>query len=77
MIRKETSGAMTQRLLNIKDLSQFIGISTSTLYTWVSQKRIPHVKCGHLVRFDIKNIENWIAKNSIQEVDFESEFQGN
>lgn len=65
---------MDKRLVDIKELSKFIGISKSTLYTWVSQKRIPYVKCGHSVRFDLKVIEDWIVKNSVKEVDFEKDF---
>jgi len=63
---------MEKRLLNIKELSTLIGVSVSTLYTWVSQRRIPYVKCGHSVRFDLEDINKWITKLKVEEKDFDS-----
>jgi len=44
----------TKRLLSIDELSHFIGISKGTLYNWVSQRKIPFVKCNGLLRFDVE-----------------------
>jgi len=52
-------------LLSVKELSEYLGIKIHTIYTWVSQKRIPYVKIGSLTRFDVDVINNWIAENSI------------
>ena len=60
---------MEKRLLNVKELSEYLGIKVHTLYTWVSQKRIPYVKCGRLTKFDIKAIDNWIENNRVKEID--------
>ena len=57
---------MNKRLINIKELSEYISMSTSTLYTWVNQKRIPYVKCGSPTRFDLERIDEWISKNSVK-----------
>ena len=32
---------------------------------WVSQRRIPFVKCGRLTKFDLKAIDKWIDKNTV------------
>ncbi len=40
---------MNQRLINTNELSQYIGLSTSTIYSWVSQRRMPFIKCIFLV----------------------------
>ncbi|MCK4418447.1 helix-turn-helix domain-containing protein [Candidatus Aerophobetes bacterium] len=55
---------MDKRLLNINELSEYIGLSTNTIYSWVSQRRIPFVKCGRLTKFDLQRIDEWIEKNS-------------
>ena len=55
---------MDKRLLNIKEISEFLGVSVNTVYSWVSHGTIPFVKCGHLTRFDILKIEQWLSKNS-------------
>ena len=35
---------MKRRLLDVKDAATYIGLSPHTLYTMVSQRRIPYVK---------------------------------
>ena len=57
---------MKKILINIKELSESLGVSDKTLYGWVHQKRIPFVKVGGLLRFDMKDIEKWIQKNKVQ-----------
>lgn len=53
------------RLLNIQDVARYTGLSVHTLYTMVSQRRIPYVKMGRLTKFDQQAIDDWIAKNSV------------
>ena len=48
------------RLLNIRQASQFLSVSVSTLYGWIWQKRIPFVKVGRTVRFDLQDLERYI-----------------
>jgi len=58
---------MNRRLLNVQELSELTGLSKNTIYCWVSQRRIPFVKCGRLTKFDVQKIEKWIEENSIEE----------
>jgi len=55
-----TWGTMQRRLIDINELSEYLGISKHTLYTWVSQRRIPYVKVGRLTKFDLDDIDEWI-----------------
>jgi len=57
---------MEQRYLGIKDLAQYLGITEGTLYTWVCYKKIPHIKMGRLVKFDLREIEVWVRENAVQ-----------
>lgn len=59
--------AMNQRLINPKELSDMLEISVNTVYSWVSQRKIPFVKCGRLTKFDVRKIDEWIEKNSVEE----------
>ena len=61
---------MNKRLLNVEELSEYIGLSTSTIYSWVSQRRIPFVKCGRLTKFDLQRIDEWIKESSVEEKKF-------
>jgi excisionase family DNA binding protein len=55
-----------KRLIDIHELSRVTGISVSTLYSWVSQRKIPFVKCGRLTKFDVQAIDVWIRKNTVK-----------
>ncbi len=46
---------------DIKKLSAYLNIKLSTLYAWVAQGRIPHVKIHGLIRFRPEEIEAWVA----------------
>ena len=54
-----------KRLIDINELAEITGLSIHTLYTWVSQKRIPFVKTGRLTKFDIRIINKWIESISV------------
>ena len=61
---------MKKGLIDINELSESTGLSTSTMYSWVSQKRIPYVKCGSSTRFDLERIDEWTKKNSVEKKRF-------
>ena len=56
---------MTRRLLTIIDVADYTGLSIHTLYTMVSQRRIPFVKLGRCLRFDLDRLDKWIKQNSV------------
>lgn len=58
---------MEKRLLNIDELAVYINVKKNTLYCWVSQRRVPFVKVGHLTKFDKKAIDRWLEENSVKE----------
>jgi excisionase family DNA binding protein len=51
---------MSERLLNVKDVSQTLNVKASTVYFWVGQDFIPHYKLGKLVRFREAEILKWL-----------------
>ena len=52
---------------NISELSEYIGSGISTIYSWVSQRRIPFLKCERLTKFDLLEIDNWTKESSAKE----------
>jgi excisionase family DNA binding protein len=52
------------RLLSVGQAADCIGISVHTLYTMVSQRRIPFVKVGRLTKFDVDKLKEWIESNT-------------
>ncbi|MFK7823645.1 MAG: helix-turn-helix domain-containing protein [Oligoflexales bacterium] len=56
----------TYRLMTCKEASEFLQVKTSTLYSWVHWKKIPHRKYGRLLRFCKYELIEW-SKSSCQE----------
>ena len=54
------------QLVNVNEAAQFLAVSPSTLYGWVWQRRIPFVKVGRAVRFDMADLERFVTKNRIE-----------
>ena len=56
---------MTRRLLTVQEVADYLGISKDTAYSMVSQRRIPYVKIGRLLKFDLRAIDEWIAQKTV------------
>ena len=55
---------MKTRLINVDELSEWLGVATGTLYNWVHRQRIPFKKVGRCVRFAVDEIEEWLRRRS-------------
>lgn len=56
---------MNNTLLNVQEAVSYLRISTSTLYRWVHQKKIKHVKIGSRVLFSQEYLDEFIKNNTI------------
>ena len=56
------------KLLNVPRAADYLGIKISTLYQWVSQKKIPYFKSGRLVKFDLNDLDKFIEKTKVNPV---------
>jgi excisionase family DNA binding protein len=55
-----------EKLLSVDELSEMLGVTKATIYSWTSQNKIPHVKLSkRLLKFREKEIIDWITKKSI------------
>jgi excisionase family DNA binding protein len=63
-----TTAQFTRRpeLLNVSEAARLLAVSPSTLYGWVWQRRIPFVKVGRAVRFDMADLERFVSQNRIE-----------
>lgn len=43
----------------------YTGLSPHTLYTMVSQRRVPYVKLGRLTKFDLGQLQAWIEDHTV------------
>ena len=54
------------RLLTVQEAARYMAVSVSTLYGWVWQRRIPFVKMGRALRFDLADLERFIETSRVK-----------
>ena len=59
---------MEKRFLGIREMSEYMGVKENTLYAWVYQKKIPYLKIGKLVKFDLQKIEGWLQQRTVKPI---------
>lgn len=56
---------MTSTLLTIEQTADYLGVSKLTVYDWVSQRKITHIKVGRLVKFRQAHLDAWLEKHTV------------
>ena len=49
------------RLLTVKDVAEMLAVKEKTLYQWAESRQIPCFKLNGALRFDLDDIQKWIA----------------
>lgn len=59
---------LSQAWLTPKDAAKYLGIKTTTLHAWRSNKRyaIPYTKIGTLVRYRQDDLDYWLQSRLVQ-----------
>lgn len=50
-------------LLKVTDVSAILKVQPATVYTWVRQGKLPHIRIGRLIRFTRAQIEEFLNGN--------------
>jgi excisionase family DNA binding protein len=53
-----------EKYMNVPAVSKYLHVAKSTIYHWVYEKRIPHVKLGTKTLFVTEQIDQWVLENS-------------
>ena len=56
---------MENRLLNKKDVCEYLGISLGNLDGMIKKRKINYIKLDRLVRFRKKDLESILLKNEV------------
>ena len=56
-----------RRLITAKEASQYLSLSADTVYRMAALKRLPYLRVGDRVLFDVKALDHWIEKHTIRE----------
>ena len=62
-----------RRLITAKEASQYLNLSTDTIYRMASLKKLPYLKIGDRVLFDVKALDHWIERHLIKEKEWKRE----
>ncbi len=54
-----------KRLISVQEAADYIGLSPDTVYTMVSQQRIPYVKVGRRTMFDVGLLDDWLKEHTV------------
>ena len=52
----------SREVMNVRQASQYLGISADTLYNYVSSKQIPAFKLGNRWKFKKTTLDRWMVK---------------
>ena len=52
------------KLLKVNEVSEILGLKVSTIYKYTMSRKLPFIKLGGSLRFDIEKIEEFIQENS-------------
>jgi len=52
-------------LVGIAEAARLLSVSVSTLYGWVWQRRIPFVKLGRALRFEVSDLQAFVRQNRV------------
>jgi len=56
-----------RRLITAKEAGEYLSLSTDTIYRMASLKKLPYLKIGDRVLFDVKAMDQWIEKHMVRE----------
>ena len=58
---------MEKEICGIKEIAKYLNISESGVRKLVREKRIPYFKVLSCIKFDIKEINNWVNESTKKE----------
>ena len=58
--------ADSPEVMNIRQASQYLGVSADTLYKYVGEQKIPAFKLGNRWRFKKSKLDQWMEEKSNQ-----------
>lgn len=60
---KSSAAEARRPLLDVGGVADYLGTSERHIRRLVAERRVPHVKVGGLVRFNLDDIDRWLAAN--------------
>jgi len=65
-VEGENNMADSREVMNIRQASQYLGVSPDTLYKYVNEQKIPAFKLGNRWRFKKSKLDQWMEEKSME-----------
>lgn len=66
---KEGKKSVEKEYISPQELAEYLGVSVNTVYSWIWQKKVPHVKLSRLVKFSKTGIDDWMKSMNVMPAD--------
>jgi len=66
-MKPRESGPMTKELLSVDDLSEYLNIKKSTVYSLVENGELPYYRIGRLIRCKRSDVDAWMETHRVKE----------
>jgi excisionase family DNA binding protein len=66
LVDRQGNMADSREVMNIRQASQYLGVSPDTLYKYVGEQKIPAFKLGNRWRFKKSKLDQWMEEKSSQ-----------
>jgi excisionase family DNA binding protein len=64
-----SNGGVGKRLLNVREVAVYLGVTVDTVYRMARLRTLPSVKVGRALRFDVKALERFVEEHTIKTID--------
>ncbi len=59
---------MDRRLFEVEEVAGYLGVTKVVVHSWVSERKIPYIEIGGLIKFDLRRIDTWIEECSVEPI---------
>lgn len=73
-VEENTNQTPHKEVMDVKELSKYLGIGKSKIYQLIREKKIPASKIGRQYRFSKSVIDSWLKENLITREEFQYSF---
>jgi excisionase family DNA binding protein len=63
-VKEMQNGSDAREVMNIRQASEYLGVSPDTLYKYVGENKIPAFKLGNRWRFKKSKLDEWMEEKS-------------
>lgn len=57
----------TEKWSSLGEIADHLGVSKDTVYRWIAKKQMPASKIGHLWKFRISQVDQWVENGKVYE----------